>query len=137
MRPSQALEAVVRPSPVAAPDLRGRGTLRPVVSNRPEQCLARPAAEPGTRSSRAPESRRRARPARARHPTACRQQVREAHTASRKAKRGEKQGSGAQRKPIRFGGQYTKKTSPIRFFRGTEPHERESQELARLSPMKK
>ena len=89
----------MRPSPVAATDMRGRGTLRPAVS----RCAKR-TPRAGKRSE---------------------------------AERGEKQSSGAQRNPILFGGQYTKKTSPIRFFRGTEPHERESQELARLSPMKK
>src|SRR5436190_14057897 len=40
-------------------------------------------------------------------------------------------------KPIRVGGQYVKKTCPIRFSRGTAPQRRESQDCQRLSPMKK
>src|SRR5438105_1839433 len=43
----------------------------------------------------------------------------------------------AHRKPMRFGGQYTKNTVPMRFFRGTAPHSRESHDWARWSPMKK
>jgi hypothetical protein len=45
--------------------------------------------------------------------------------------------AGAYLNPILFGGQYTKKTSPMRFFRGTAPHVRESHDWFRLSPMKK
>ena len=38
---------------------------------------------------------------------------------------------------IRLGGQYVKKTSPIRSFRGTVPQTRESHDDWRLSPIMK
>ena len=40
-------------------------------------------------------------------------------------------------KPIRFGGKYVRITRPMMLERGTVPQVRESQENARLSPMKK
>jgi len=38
-------------------------------------------------------------------------------------------------KEILLGGQYVAKTSPIRFFRGTRPQRRESQDEFLLSPI--
>ena len=43
----------------------------------------------------------------------------------------------AQRREMRFGGQYVAKTFPIRFPRGTEPQSRESHDEERLSPIMK
>jgi hypothetical protein len=38
---------------------------------------------------------------------------------------------------MRSSGQYVANTGPIRFFRGTGPHERESHDWLRLSPIMK
>src|SRR3954447_18901943 len=68
-----------------------------------------------------------------------RRDAEDTRVAVRRASRSEENGAGErcadQWNEMRLAGQYVANTSPMRFFRGTRPQTRESQDEARLSPI--